>query len=377
MDHPVGLNYPRPCGCKGIRRCLVCETEHNAATATTGDSNLNEIEDSLCSLVFCTHCSTAFMADIDQYEDKDCNWHHKLGKVPSMVFPGVTIFTEFINSEEETRLFEEIQARPWAKSQSGRLKQDYGPKCNFKKRKLKLDVFSGFPAYLQPILSKFDPHPILANYHTAEQCNLEYDPARGSAIDPHFDDFWIWGERLLTLSLGSLTFLTMSLPGKDAGPKVGEERAVLAAKRREEAEERWKDLLTRCVGDVASCNSASNCDMPSGDKPKADNDSRAEGSCTELIDAANVPSSSIESLMPPSAARVHLPMPPRSMMVLYGPARDTWVHEVRRCDIKDKRIAIAFRELAEEFLPGGKSEEVGKEVLERAARFDGVSRIEC
>ena len=70
-------------------------------------------------------------------------------------------------------------------------------------------------------------------------------------------------------------------------------------------------------------------------------------------------------------------MPPRSMMVLYGECRDTWVHEVRRCDIKERRIAIAFRELAEEFLPGGVSEQIGREVLEKAARFDGVSRIEC
>ena len=53
------------------------------------------------------------------------------------------------------------------------------------------------------------------------------------------------------------------------------------------------------------------------------------------------------------------------------------IQQVRRCDIKERRIAVAFRELAEEFLPGGKSEEVGKQVLDRAARFDGVSRIEC
>ena len=40
-----------------------------------------------------------------------------------MPFPGVTIFTEFITTENEKVLEEEIEARPWAKSQSGRLKQ--------------------------------------------------------------------------------------------------------------------------------------------------------------------------------------------------------------------------------------------------------------
>lgn len=41
-----------------------------------------------------------------------------------------------------------------------------------------------------------------------EQCNLEYLPERGSAIDPHIDDEWLWGEQLITLNLLSDTFLT-------------------------------------------------------------------------------------------------------------------------------------------------------------------------
>jgi len=301
-----------------------------------------------------------------------------------MSFPGVAIFTEFISAEEETHLIKEIEARPWAKSQSGRLKQDYGPKCNFKKRKLKLDAFTGFPAYLQPILSKFDSHPILADYHTVEQCNLEYDPSRGSAIDPHFDDFWIWGERLLTLSLGSQTFLTMSLPGEEAKPRVGEQRAALAAKRRGEAEKRWTEFAARYDRQNTIADDASNCDdalveilFPSGSENDAcENGDSSSDHCSASSQSNRSNSVSVPSMLP-SSARVHLPMPPRSMMVLRGPARDTWVHEVRRCDIKARRIAIAFRELADEFLPGGESEEVGKQVLERAARFDGVSRIEC
>jgi len=37
---------------------------------------------------------------------------------------------------------------------------------------------------------------------------LEYLPERGSAIDPHLDDSWLWGERLVTLNLLSDTVLT-------------------------------------------------------------------------------------------------------------------------------------------------------------------------
>jgi len=207
---------------------------------TQFDDEVKEKEEEFCSFVFCTYCSIAFYAVIEDYSDKDCEWHRALGDVPSMPFPGVTIFNEFITPEVEKQLEAEIEARPWAKSQSGRLKQDYGPKCNFKKRKLKLDVFTGFPSYLEPIVERFSAYPLLTNYHTVEQCNLDYDPSRGSAIDPHFDDFWVWGERLLTLSLLSLTFLTMSLPGADAGPKLVDERLAEAKRRREEAEERWQ-----------------------------------------------------------------------------------------------------------------------------------------
>lgn len=48
---------------------------------------------------------------------------------------------------------------------------------------------------------------ILSDFQPVEQCHLEYTPERGSSIDPHFDDFWLWGERLVTLNLLSDTVL--------------------------------------------------------------------------------------------------------------------------------------------------------------------------
>lgn len=53
--------------------------------------------------------------------------------------------------------------------------------------------------------------PFLTDFRPAEQCNLEYHPQRGSAIDPHLDDSWLWGERLVTVNMLSDTTLTMSL----------------------------------------------------------------------------------------------------------------------------------------------------------------------
>lgn len=43
-----------------------------------------------------------------------------------------------------------------------------------------------------------------------ELCNLEYNPERGSAIVPHLDDVWLWGERLVTLNVLSETVLVFS-----------------------------------------------------------------------------------------------------------------------------------------------------------------------
>lgn len=52
----------------------------------------------------------------------------------------------------------------------------------------------------------------LADFVPVELCNLDYHPERGASIDPHFDDSWLWGERLVTLNLLSNTYLTFSLP---------------------------------------------------------------------------------------------------------------------------------------------------------------------
>ena len=41
----------------------------------------------------------------------------------------------------------------------------------------------------------------------------------------------------------------------------------------------------------------------------------------------------------------------RSLIVLDNEARYEWLHEVRREDIEKRRIAITYRELANEFLP--------------------------
>lgn len=89
--------------------------------------------------------------------------------------------------------------------------QDFGPQVNFKKRKLKQDNFTGLPQFSKVLVERmWSMVPALSDFQPVELCNLEYVPDRGSSIDPHFDDFWVWGDRLVTLNLLSESTLTFS-----------------------------------------------------------------------------------------------------------------------------------------------------------------------
>lgn len=107
-------------------------------------------------------------------------------------------------------LLKGVDDMAWDLSQSGRRKQNFGPKCNFKKQKLRLGDFNGFPNCTKFVQDKFNSVPILNKFQTIEQCSLEYNPERGASIDPHIDDCWIWGERIVTVNLLSDSVLTMT-----------------------------------------------------------------------------------------------------------------------------------------------------------------------
>jgi len=73
-----------------------------------------------------------------------------------------------------------------------------------------LGTFNGFPSTTQFVQKKFAEIPLLHGFKTVEQCSLEYDPKRGASIDPHIDDCWIWGERIVTVNILGDSILTMT-----------------------------------------------------------------------------------------------------------------------------------------------------------------------
>ncbi|XP_068600745.1 alpha-ketoglutarate-dependent dioxygenase alkB homolog 4 [Brachionichthys hirsutus] len=216
-----------PCACKGIRRCLTCEKlplEGNCS------KNMHQfIYDPEAKLAICTDATAA-----------------------SFPFPGVFLWENFISGEEEEELIRTMDQDLWNESQSGRRKQDFGPKVNFKKRKIRVGSFNGLPALSQKLVLRMQREPTLAGFQPVEQCNLDYHPQRGAAIDPHLDDCWLWGERLATINMLSSTILTMSLEQSPAEPGRSQDvRVAVQLPRRslvvlyDDARHRWKHAIHR------------------------------------------------------------------------------------------------------------------------------------
>lgn len=182
--------------------------------------------------------------------------------------------------------------------------QNFGPKCNFKKRRLQLGNFNGFPQSTKFVQDRFSNTDILKDYITIEQCSLDYNEMSGSSIDPHIDDCWIWGERIVTLNLLSDSVLTLV-------PYCGDSKRY----NLELAPEHFRGLLD-----------------------SEDKEERV----------------------------VRVPMPRRSLLVLFGEARYCWEHCVLREDISGRRVCLAYREFTPPYLSGGTNQLKSRDILEKA-----------
>ncbi|XP_018326312.1 alpha-ketoglutarate-dependent dioxygenase alkB homolog 4 [Agrilus planipennis] len=303
------MDKPRECGCKGCRTCLVCEKLYGIIPKPFFFNSTQK------SYVFCPYCNKLWkgwnLGDIQKHP------YHIGEHIP---FNGIYIKLDFLNKEEEEFLLENIDSVAWDSSQSGRRKQNYGPKCNFKKRKLQLGNFKGFPKFSQLVQDKFRNIPILEDFRTIEQCSLEYDPIRGASIDPHVDDCWIWGERIVTVNLLADSILTLT-------PNFKNEHYNL-----------------HCVHNYPSVLTNT------GEK-------NTSGSSFKFSEDRN------------SWPVVRIPMPRRSLLVMFGSPRYDWEHQVLREDITSRRVCLAYREFTPSYLPGGSHYSEGRKIMEMAKNF--------
>ena len=280
------------CGCSGIRKCLVCENSSNRNLRNEANDKVmqdrkstedfrvfhyclelerviqNRWMECVCSgLRKKTNCNSKILnkteSNNEQKGEKENAFTEARISVRSKglqlnqdpdnktdtigVDDGITVLEEFVSQEEEVQLKEAIYELPWKVSQSGRRKQDFGPQANFKKKKLKVGNFTGLPSFSQNIVKRFKSHKELSNFNPVEVCHLEYASERGSSIDPHIDDEWLWGERLVTLSLCSNSLLTLSnenLFGDIIIQVPMPQRSLLVLQG--EARHVWKHSIRRC-----------------------------------------------------------------------------------------------------------------------------------
>jgi hypothetical protein len=213
------------CFCKGIRTCAYCEEYKNIKIGnpdTIKDiqnwvteeavANDNEVivthyyilridkEDDLAGLGGGVE-NEKMTIDYVKYVDSDVNEH---------IFSGFYKIEKLLTEDEIQNILKEVNNAQWFDSQSGRKKQDFGPKINYKKRKVKFNEESTFPDYSKILQEKINQIPFLQNFKTAEIGNLFYTKQSGAHIDPHIDDYWIWGNNIIGLNLLSETVITFT-----------------------------------------------------------------------------------------------------------------------------------------------------------------------
>lgn len=303
------MDKPRPCGCKGRRTCLICEQDYNIKLQI---STLDRKRD---TYIYCPFCNKAWPGW--NVEDNEHSRHHG----QPIDYPGIFIEMNFLSEEEEKDLMTGIDIIPWDLSQSGRRKQNFGPKCNFKKKKIKIGNFRGFPLPTKFIQDKFESVPIMRGFLTIEQCSLEYNPERGASIDPHVDDCWIWGERIVTVNLLADSVLTMTYNPKPEKYNLD------------------------CVKDYPSV---------------LDSDGNFNSSCDSYI---------VKPCRTEQKPLVRIPLPRRSLFVMYNAARYDWEHQILREDISDRRVCLAYREFTPPYLEGGGISDEIKEIISKANNF--------
>lgn len=193
------LESSKTCSCKGIRTCQICE----------GDDEKKEIikkknEKDTYKIIKLQPTVTILTSNLFTYSYNNTN-------NTDIDFNGLFHYEHFLSNEEQAYLLTEINKNPWKDSQSGRKKQDYGVKVNYKKQKIKSEyseiIFPDYITFLQSKLNEINQQQF-KGFTINEIGNLYYSSKLGAHIEPHIDDVWIWGDRIIGINLVSNTILT-------------------------------------------------------------------------------------------------------------------------------------------------------------------------
>jgi len=324
------MNTNRACGCKSFNSCYLCEAQFGLSTTEPALERIDQLDE---QRIFCICCRKLY--------DPFVQNRHICGQ--GEPFHGIELYPNFISVEEEQKVLENLDKIPWDVSQSGRRKQNYGPNVNFKKRKVKLGSFQGFPIATKFIQDRFQSAiASLQDYKTVEQSFIEYRASTGARIDAHIDDCWIWGERIVQVNLMSDSMLTL-LPF--TGDPYRYNLADVST---------YPKVMDDLTGRIQFNPFQSETDILRMTTAVKNNVVKVKPFQVESCDLKRV---------------IRIPLPRRSLLLLYGNPRYNWEHCILRRDITTRRIVIAYRELTPTFLPNGPEENMGREILAKAQCF--------
>ena len=197
--------------------------------------------------------------------------------------------------------------------------QDYGPKVNFKRQKLKLGSFCGLPPFSRPLVERMRGLvDTLADFTPVELCNLDYQPERGAQIEAHRDDSWLWGERLVTVNLLSPVLLTFTYPHSSIPPSsTPHTTQPTSDSPHSSPPPSSTPHPTQPTSDSPHFppppSSTPHPTQPTSDSPHSPPPPSSTPHTTQ-------PTSDSPHSPPPPSSHVHIPLPSRSLVVVQGPA---------------------------------------------------------
>lgn len=220
-------------------------------------------------------------------------------------FAGVRLYRDFLSESEASGLLEAIGKSPFSPAQSGKAKQHYGPRINFNKRKMNPTAFVGLPAYARELESRM---------RTCVRDDPAFLPHTRASIDAALEAFETTDVFVLRYWPEEESNLDFHLDDPFAYGEL-----ILDISLESDA------ILTFVRG------------RPNSELGKSDS----------ILDE-------------PVCVRV--PMPARSLVVLYGPARFEWEHAILTYDIEFQRTSVTLRTLSQAL----RKTDDGRIVVERA-----------
>jgi alkylated DNA repair protein alkB family protein 4 len=220
-------------------------------------------------------------------------------------FKGVRLYNEFLSHSDEEQLLGEIGETPLNPSQSGKRKQHYGAKVNFNKKRMNPASFHGIPRYAHALEARLRSRIREDHLLTLDARRLLEDAlARFETTD---------------------VFVLRYQPEESSNLDFHLDDAFAYGEMILDVSLESDSVLTFLRG-----------------RPNSEIPGMAQG------------------LEAPVCVRV--PLPARSIAVLYGPARKEWEHAILDYDIEAQRTSITLRTLSEPL----RATEEGREVMRRA-----------